>query len=274
MSTTIPWMISETASEAALGRGSCAVADCSEAALVGFAAADTYVTPAGVAMSALDHVVLTLPFRGTWLARNSPARRVPSHGTDMFATTYAMDFVAVRGRRTATTRDWRTLVSTEPVERFFAFGQPVLAPATGTVVSVHDGEADHVAGRSQLTRVPYALTQAARVRGGAGALAGNHVILELDDRGGYVVLAHLRAGSIRVGRGEPVATGAEVAACGNSGNSTQPHVHVQVMDAADPFTARGLPMAFRDYRLWPRRRRSAVVVDRGIPDESEVVEPL
>src|SRR5919106_2957228 len=156
-------------------------------------------------MSALDHVVLRLPFRGTWLARNSPARRVPSHGTHMFATTYAMDFIAVRGRRTATTRDWRTLMSTEPVERFFAFGQPILAPATGRVVSVHDGEADHVARRSQLTLVLYALTQAARVRGGAGAIAGNHVILELGDHSGYVVLAHLRAGSIRVGKGESIA---------------------------------------------------------------------
>ena len=225
-------------------------------------------------MSALDHVVLRLPFRGTWLARNSPARRVPSHGTHMFATTYAMDFIAVRGRRTATTRDWRTLMSTEPVERFFAFGQPILAPATGRVVSVHDGEADHVARRSQLTLVLYALTQAARVRGGAGAIAGNHVILELGDHSGYVVLAHLRAGSIRVGKGESIATGRELAACGNSGNSTQPHLHVQVMDAPDPFTARGLPMSFRDYRVWPRRGGRPVVVDQGIPHESEVVEPL
>lgn len=38
-------------------------------------------------MSALDHVVLTLPFRGTWLARKSPARCVPSHATHLFATT-------------------------------------------------------------------------------------------------------------------------------------------------------------------------------------------
>jgi len=225
-------------------------------------------------MSALDRVVLALPFRGTWLARNSPARRVPSHGTDLFATTYAIDFVAVRGRRTATTRDWRALVSTEPAERFFAFGQPILAPATGRVVSVHDGEADHVARRSQLARVPYALTQAARARGGAGALAGNHVILELEHHDGYVVLAHLRAGSIRVAQGESVVAGSELAACGNSGNSTQPHVHVQTMDAADPFTARGLPMSFRHYRVWPRRGRSPVVVEQGIPNESEVVEPL
>jgi murein DD-endopeptidase MepM/ murein hydrolase activator NlpD len=100
------------------------------------------------------------------------------------------------------------------------------------------------------------------------------VILELEHRDGYVVLAHLRAGSIRVAQGESVVAGSELAACGNSGNSTQPHVHVQTMDAAEPFTARGLPMSFRHYRVWPRRGRSPVVVEQGIPNESEVVEPL
>ena len=80
-------------------------------------------------------VELALPFQGTWLVRNSPARRVPSHGTDLFATTYAIDFVAVRGRRTAAVRDWRTALGTEPPERFVAFGRPVLAPAAGTVVA-------------------------------------------------------------------------------------------------------------------------------------------
>jgi hypothetical protein len=219
-------------------------------------------------------VLLTLPFRGTWRARNSPARAVPSHGTHLFATTYAMDFVAVRGRRTATVRDWRALLSTEPVDRFFAFGQPILAPAAGRVVSVHDGEEDHVARRSPLAQVPYALTQAARVRGGAGAIAGNHVILELTECGAYVVLAHLRAGSVRVGEGESVAVGQEVGACGNSGNSTQPHLHIQVMDSADPFAARGLPMSFREYRAWRRPDGPPVVVERGVPHESEVVEPL
>jgi murein DD-endopeptidase MepM/ murein hydrolase activator NlpD len=161
--------------------------------------------------------------------------------------------------------------STEPVGRFFAFRQPVLAPADGRVVSIHDGEGDGVARRSPLARVPYALTQAARVRGGANIIAGNHVVLELEDRWEYVVLAHLRAGSIRV---EAVAAGQEVAACGNSGNSTQPHLQIQVMDSADPFTARGVPMSFRQYRVWHRRGGSPVVVERGIPNESEVVEPL
>ncbi|MEU7960258.1 M23 family metallopeptidase [Micromonospora humida] len=224
-------------------------------------------------MSIPDPVVLALPFRGTWLVRNSPARRVPSHGTDLFATTYAMDFVAVRGRRTATVRDWRTLLATEPPQRFVAFGRPILAPAAGRVVAVHDGEADHEARRSPTTLLAYALTQAARVRRGAGAVAGNHVIVELAGRRGYVLLAHLRAGSVRVAVGDPVDVGQELAACGNSGNSTQPHLHLQVMDAADPYAARGLPMAFRHYRSWRRPGDPPVEVDRGVPGEAAVVEP-
>jgi hypothetical protein len=225
-------------------------------------------------MSDLDQVTLTLPFRGTWLARNSPARRVPSHGTHLFATTYAMDFIAVRGRRTAGVRDWRTLVATEPPDRFYAFGLPILAPAAGTVVSVHDGEPDHEARRSQLTRVAYAVTQAARARQGAGAIAGNHVILELRDQRRYVVLAHLRAGSIQVGPGDEVDTGEPLGDCGNSGNSLQPHLHIQVMDNVDPFTARGVPMAFGGYRAHRRPGATPVLVEQGVPHESEIVEPV
>ncbi|MEV4619405.1 M23 family metallopeptidase [Asanoa sp. NPDC049573] len=210
-------------------------------------------------------MLLALPFRGTWRVRNSPARRVPSHGTHLFATTYAMDFIAVREGRTAPTRDWRTLLATEPPDRFFAFGLPILAPAAGTVVAVHDGEPDHEARRSPLTLAGYALTQALRARGGAAAIAGNHVILAV--AGGYVVLAHLRAGSVRVRVGSPVVAGQQVGDCGNSGNSTQPHLHIQAMDGSDPFAARGLPMEFR-YRVAGRG-----VIERGVPGEAEVVEP-
>lgn len=218
-----------------------------------------------------DTVLLRLPFDGTWRVENSPARRVPSHGSHLFATTYAIDFVAVQGRRSATRRDWRTLLATEPPERFHAFGRPILAPAAGRVVAVHDGEPDHEARRSQPALLAYALTQGARARAGAGSLAGNHVILELDG-GGFVVLAHLRAGSVLVRAGDVLPVGRPVGACGNSGNSTQPHVHVQAMDGADPFRARGLPIEFRDYRCWPRGGGSPVPVGRGIPGEAEIVE--
>jgi hypothetical protein len=160
-----------------------------------------------------EPVVLSLPFHGRWLVQNSPARRVPSHGVDLFGERYAIDFVGVdAGRRTAKRRDWRTLLATEPPERFLAFGRPILAPASGRVVHVHDGEIDHEGRRSQLSLLPYALGQAARVRQGFGAVAGNHVVIGLAEVAAYVALVHLQAGSLTVGVGDEVTTGQQVAA--------------------------------------------------------------
>jgi hypothetical protein len=218
-------------------------------------------------------VVLALPFQGRWLAQMSPARRIPSHGTHLFATTYAIDFVAVHGRRTASAVDWRTLFSVEPPERFAGYGQPILAPAPGRVAAVHDGEPDHEARRSPFALIPYALTQASRVRQGPGAIAGNHVIIELDG-GAYVLLAHLQAGSLRVAVGDRVVAGQELGACGNSGNSTQPHLHIQAMDSVDPYRARGIPLAFRSYRVWPRGAAQPREVEQGLPDNGDVVERI
>jgi murein DD-endopeptidase MepM/ murein hydrolase activator NlpD len=218
---------------------------------------------------------VSLPFTGLWRARNSPARRVPSHGSDLFGERYAIDFLGVDDRhRSSGTRDWRTLVATEPPERFVAFGRPILAPGRGTVVAVHGAEPDHEARRSQLALVPYALGQAARIRRGAGAIAGNHVVVHLSQSDTFVLLAHLQSGSIRVSVGQELADGQQIARCGNSGNSTQPHVHVQVMDDADPLVARGVPMAFRRFREWASGARQYQVRERGMPGENAVVEPL
>lgn len=206
-------------------------------------------------------VVLDLPFRGSWLARNSPARRVPSHGTHLFGTTYAIDFVAVDERGLPAPRTWRTALSVEAPALFRGFGQPVLAPVPGRVVIAHDGEVDHVARRSQLTLVAYAVGQRGRVRGGPGAIAGNHVVVALGPAGPFVLVAHLRQGSVRVVPGGAVAAGDVLGGCGNSGNSTQPHIHVQVTDSVDWPSARGLPMLFR--------RESGG--EAWMPGESEIV---
>jgi hypothetical protein len=219
-------------------------------------------------------VVLSLPFTGSWLALNTPARRVPSHGTHFLGQTFAIDFVGVDAeRRTATVRDWRTVLAVEAADRFLGFGQPILAPVDGQVVAVHDGEPDHVARRSPLTLLAYAVTQGSRLRSGLNAIVGNHVILGLNEEGPFVVLAHLREGSLQVDIGDKVNARQPVATCGNSGNSTQPHVHVQVMDSTDQLAARGLPMAFRDYVAWPRGGTERQV-SQGIPGHRERVAPV
>lgn len=212
-------------------------------------------------------VVLNLPFRGRWLTQNSPARRVPSHGTDLFGVTYAIDFVAVDGHGRSAPRTWRSLLTTESPHLFRGFGLPILAPEGGVVVEVHDGEVDHEARRSQPTLLRYALTQASRVRLGIGAIAGNHVVIALSPSGPYVGVVHLRCGSVRVGLGDRVRAGDQIGECGNSGNSTEPHVHVQVTDSTDWAGARGLPLAFRgagseaNDRVW--LPREGEIVDGG-----------
>ena len=77
-------------------------------------------------------------------------------------------------------------------------------------------------------------------------------MLGLGPAGPYVLLAHLRRGSVRVAPGDELVAGAPVGECGNSGNSTEPHVHLQVSDSISGPSARGLPIAFRgdDARTW------------------------
>ncbi|GAA3287441.1 hypothetical protein GCM10017708_04710 [Arthrobacter citreus] len=216
-------------------------------------------------------VMMSLPFTGTWKVENSPRRRVPSHGTHLLATTYAIDFVGVDDAgRTAPGASWRTAFGTEPPELFFGFVRPILAPVSGEVVTVHDGEADHDARRSQLALIPYMLGQPARLRQGAGAIAGNYILIQMP--GGAVVgVMHLQASSIRVRTGQHVREGEHIAACGNSGNSTQPHVHVQAMDGIDPWTARGLPLSFRSFGEKPARARTFTDRRNTVPDEASVV---
>jgi hypothetical protein len=216
--------------------------------------------------------LLRLPFTGSWVAGNTPAARVPSHGTHFGGQTYAIDFVPVDERaRTDVSRDWRTVLATEPVERFVGFGRPILAPAEGRVVAVFQGEPDHRARRSPLAVLPYALSQGSRLRKGPEAVVGNHVILELAE--GYVLLAHLRAGSVEVRSGDLVSPGRPLASCGNSGNSTQPHLHLQVMDSPDLLTARGIPVAFRDYLAWSPGASAPRRVAVGVPGRRERVAP-
>jgi murein DD-endopeptidase MepM/ murein hydrolase activator NlpD len=189
-----------------------------------------------------DAVELALPFSGRWLVQNSPADRVPSHGTRLFATSYAIDFVPVDQRGRSAPVTVRTLVRPEAPELFRGFGRPITAPIDGVIVGVHDGESDHTAFRG-IPSLFYALTQPRRVARGWEALAGNHVLVEAGPRV-VVALCHLRRGSIGVSVGQTVRRGDVLGECGNSGNSTEPHVHLQAMDGADPSTARPVPIAF------------------------------
>lgn len=75
------------------------------------------------------------------------------------------------------------------------------------------------------------------------AIAGNHVTIEHAD-GEYSVLAHLQEGSTTVAEGDSVAAGDVIGKCGNSGHSTEPHLHYQLQDGPNFWTAAGLVPRF------------------------------
>jgi hypothetical protein len=207
-----------------------------------------------------EPIALGLPLPGSCRVQNSPANRVPSHGTAALGSSYAIDLVPVDDRGRSAPPSWRGLVSSEPPDIFIGFGRPVLAPSAGRVVLTHDGEPDHEARRSQLALVPYMLTQRERARRGAAGLAGNHVVIDVGANGPYVLLAHLQRNSLQVQIGQQVRLGDQVARCGNSGNSTEPHVHLQVTDSITWSSARGLPFIFtrEDGSAWLPRNAEIV----------------
>jgi peptidase M23-like protein len=191
-------------------------------------------------------VEVAAPVSGRWLAYNSPASRVPSHHLHAYGQTYAIDLVhdPADGRRPG--------IASWPLARrpgdFPGFGQPVLAPADATVVRAHDAERDHWSRTSPPAMLYLVAEGMVRELLGPGRILGNHVVLDLGG-GVYAALAHLRRGSIRVRPGDRVAAGQPLAACGNSGNSSEPHLHFQLMDHPSVLLAAGLPLAFSDFQV-------------------------
>jgi hypothetical protein len=187
------------------------------------------------------------PVTGPWVAVNSPTDRVPSHGLLAYGQSHAVDLVHVpdTGRDAGRRPGERRGGSWHPrPETFSGFGQPVLAVADGEVVRVRDWQPDARAWLGKVGIVLFLLVGAVRELGGAGAVLGNHVIIRVAP-GTYAVVAHLRRRSVRVRPGERVTAGQTIAECGNTGNTTEPHVHMQLSDSSHPAFAAGVPMAFR-----------------------------
>ena len=196
---------------------------------------------AATAEMSAESLDLVYPFTGRWLVQNSPADQVPSHGTTRFATSYAIDFVPVDHSGRSAAFGITSLFRPEPPEQFIGFGRSVLAPIDGTVVAIHDAATDHPAYRG-LPSLGYAMAQRSRVEAGWLALAGNHVMI----RTGAIVVAlcHLQQGSVQVQVGQTVQTGERLGRCGNSGNSTEPHLHVQTISSLDLACADAVPIRF------------------------------
>lgn len=178
-----------------------------------------------------EAVVLDSPLVGEWYVYNG-GRSVLLTGHTL-GEKNAVDFVqfGTNGRTHTGGKD-------APLTDYAVFGAPVLAPADGRIVAVIDHYADEPVG----TNGP----------------RSNALVLDIGgDR--YVAMAHLKQGSVTVQVGDSVVSGQLLAAVGNNGNSSQPHLHMQVQDSpADMNAERSYPMVFRDVDItrggpWPWR---------------------
>lgn len=190
-----------------------------------------------------EPVTIEVPVRGRWLALNSPADKVPSHGVHANGQTYAIDLVYWPDADV----EWAGLRPWPVIQRpsaFPAFGRPVHAPAAGTVVHVQNRLLDHWSRKSWPALLYFFLVEGtARELVGPGMLLGNHVVIDVGG-GTFAVLAHLKRGSITVQEGRVVDVGDHLGECGNSGNTTEPHLHLQLMDRARAAVAAGVPFRF------------------------------
>ena len=133
---------------------------------------------------------------------------------------------------------------------YVTFGAPILAAADGEVVSIRNDRADNAAMLRQpgepfdayMQRV-LTLQQAILAQDGFAGAAGNHVLIR-HANGEHTLYAHLREASVRVSTGDKVRAGDQIAEAGSSGNSTEPHLHFQVIDGPDLNSARGIPVEF------------------------------
>lgn len=186
---------------------------------------------------------LAPPVRGRWVAVNSPASRVPSHGTHAYGQTFAIDLVLDDPDDGRPRPQFGTGPGSRPNTDYPAFGQALYAPVAGRVISATDRAKDHPA-RASWPALAFMLVQGVfRELGGPRRVLGNHLVIDAGD-GTFVVMAHLKHRSLEVHTGDAVSAGQVVAACGDTGNSSEPHLHIQVTDSPHVSIATGLPMGF------------------------------
>jgi hypothetical protein len=215
-------------------------------------------------------LVVEFPLRGEWMAVQSPATRVPSHGTDMLGQRYAFDLIRFDPRRGSPDRPaggLRPLLLGVPTRECRGWGEPIHAPLDGDVVAARDGIPER-------SRIHPVRELALVLKNGltfrptpehVHRLLGNHVILRCGDV--YAGFAHMTTGSVNVEVGQHVRVGDVLGRVGHTGNSSAPHLHFQLMDRADLLTAQGIPCVFRAYEVW--RDGAWQRVENGIPASTE-----
>ena len=182
-----------------------------------------YGRPYGDNTSALQKRNLTLidlPFKGEWTVFwGGDTKALNYHVVAKFQKN-AFDFVK-SGRDG---KSYRTDGKTN--EDYYAYGQQLIAPCDAEVIVTVDGVKDNIPGKVNPLYAP-----------------GNSILLKTKNDE-YILFAHIQQQSIRVKPGQAVKRGELLGLCGNSGNSTEPHLHFHLQDTEYLNEATGIKCYF------------------------------
>ncbi|HML45554.1 MAG TPA: M23 family metallopeptidase [Clostridia bacterium] len=193
-------------------------------------------------------VEYSLPFAGKWVAVNGGIDRETSHSWDIYPQRYAYDFLILDEEGSSHSGDRSNTSS------YYCYGKEVLAPADGTVVAAY--------GHVKDSRI----MDDGQIDPSVSDLSGNRIVIQHAEHE-FSALCHLMPGSIAVQTGQQVRRGEPVARCGNSGNTSEPHLHFQVQNTKAFYSSLGLPIRFKDLRKAPARNYEKFD-PRPVPDHA------
>ena len=153
-----------------------------------------------------DAVAIDLPVEGVWFVASGGRSPLVNGHYALRSQRYALDlFQVVDGKTHHGGADL--------LDNYYAYRKRLLAPGDGTVTEVIDTRPDAPVGDSDLEHPE-----------------GNIVVIDIGG-GRYVLYAHLKQGSARVRVGDHVVSGQDIGLVGDSGNSDEPHLHIQVQSS-------------------------------------------
>jgi hypothetical protein len=196
------------------------------------------VSIAPEAVSDQAPVVVGAPLRGDWIAGDAANNGMDAahrrtalvlDGHLWLAQRYAIDWVQIQ----RVNGQYSTFKGPEGrSESYFCYGQPIYSVADGTVASASDGMPDNVPHSGKFA-TPISFDNA----------AGNHVVVEIG-RERFVLYAHMKPGSVRVKAGQSVKAGDILGYVGNTGSSTEPHLHMHIDDRPSFLGGNSVPYVF------------------------------
>ena len=163
---------------------------------------------------------LKLPFRGEWTVLWGGDTKELNYHVENLAQKNAFDILITDNNGSSHKNNG------ENNEDYYAFGQPIFAPCDGEIVLAVDGVKDN---KPSVLNPIY--------------LTGNSVILKTDNNE-YLVFAHLKNHSVEVKEGQKIKQGQQLGLCGNSGNSSEPHLHFHIQNVEDMNIATGVKCYF------------------------------